>query len=372
MIFLDTSNYLPKYIRVKKLIEKSVEEEMISSGDKMSSESELTKKYSVSRHTVRKALDLLEREGVIEKRHCIGTFSKGMSSRSGNIGFISISLYDYIFADILSGADNVLHQNGYQIILGNSQDNLERESIILEQFLEKDIDGLIIEPAKSALSHSNISLLEKFVKKNIPVVILDSKFNDKNLNSVVVDDQLGGFIATNYLIELGHSRIAIIYKGIHNPALDRLTGYKQAINKAGGLLQNELVRAYYNSEFEKHDLFQEEIRSICRDLIELERPPTAIFCFNDQIAVLIKEILLEQGIGVPKDISLIGFDDSSLVNLNPISIASVSHPKQAAGEKAAEILLSEIENGPINSAINKIFEPKLVKRDSIRNLNEEN
>lgn len=372
MIFLDTSNYLPKYIQVKKLIEKSVEEAMISSGDRMPSESKLTEKYNVSRHTVRKALDMLEREGVIEKKQGIGTFYRGMSSRSGNIGFISISLYDYIFADILSGADDILHQKGYQIILGNSQDNLDRERTILEQFLEKDIDGLIIEPAKSALSHSNLTLLQDLLEREIPIVTLDSKYSDKHFNSVVVNDQLGGSIAANHLIKLGHKRIAIIYKNIHNPALERLHGYKQALNKESIPIQKELIRAYHNSEFEKHDLFEKEIRSICRNLINLKRPPTAIFCFNDQIAVLVKEILSEQGVGVPEDISLIGFDDSSLVNLNTISIASVSHPKQAAGKKAAEILLSEIENGQINSAINKIFEPKLVKRDSIRNLNEEN
>ncbi len=362
---MDTSNYLPKYIRVKKLIEKSVEEEMINSGDKMSSESELTKKYSVSRHTVRKALDLLEREGVIEKRQGIGTFYKGMSSRSGNIGFISISLYDYIFADILSGADNVLHQNGYQIILGNSQDNLERESIILEQFLEKDIDGLIIEPAKSAISQSNLTLLQDLLEREIPIVTLDSKYSDERINSVIVDDEMGGMLATDYLIDMGHKNVAIIYKSMHTPALGRLKGYKTAFKQRGLLLQGDLIKPYYNSEFEKTEEFQQEIRSIVRDLLEQTKPPLAIFCFNDQIAVLVKEILNERGLGVPEDISLLGFDDSNMMNLNNISITSVSHPKKAAGQKAAEIILNHIDNN--RRVVNKVFKPELIKRSSVRN-----
>lgn len=362
---MDDFKYLPKYIQVKKSIEKAVEDRLISPGDKMPTESELTRMYSVSRHTVRKALDILGREGVLEKKQGIGTFYKGKcSNQSRNIGFISISLYEYIFADILTGIDNILHENAYQIILGNSQDNLNREKVILEQFMEKDIDGLIIEPAKSALSQSNISLLNKFLENRIPIVVLDSDYGG-NLNNVLVDDQKGGIIATEYLIKKGHRRIAMIYKRIHKPAVARFAGYKKALQMAGLSLKDKFIKPYNNSEFEYHDKFKEEIKLICHELLELEEPPTAIFCFNDQIAILVSEILLKSGVYVPEDISLVGFDDSSLVSLNTISITSVSHPKKKGGEKAAQIILSEIEKDQVNSGIKKIFEPILVERNSV-------
>ena len=359
-------DYLPKYIRVKRFIEKSIKEDNIKPGDKIPAEKELTDRYSVSRHTVRKALDLLEREGVLEKRQGIGTFYKGInnSRQSKNIGFISISLHDYIFADILSGIDSVFHQNGYQIILGNSLDNLDREKAILRQFLEKNIDGLIIEPAKSALSQSNLSLLQEIIKQNIPVVTLDSEYNDSRVNSVVVDDLYGGFLAVSHLLEMGHQEVAIIYKSIHNPALARLEGYKKGLSQAGLILRDELIKGYHFSEIESPQNFKEEIRSITNELLVLSNPPTAIFCFNDQIAVLVKEILNEEGIAVPEDISLVGFDDSLMVNLNNISITSVSHPKKAAGKKAAEIILKQLVN--IGVTEKKVFKPELVKRDSVK------
>ncbi|MFP4660579.1 MAG: substrate-binding domain-containing protein [Halanaerobiales bacterium] len=372
MIILDNNNYLPKYLQVKNFILKTIDDDGIQPGDKMPSENELRERYHVSRHTIRKALELLEREGLLEKRQGIGTFyQKRQMSLSRNIGFISISLYDYIFADILSGIDDILHQNDYQVILGNSKDSIERERLILEQFLDKNIDGLIIEPAKSAISHSNAAILNEFVKRNIPVVVLDSLYPEKQFNYVVVDDQKGGFLAVDYLIRMGHSRVAMIYKSAHSPAVERFKGYKNALQNADISICSELIKPYYNSEFEHPEKFSAEIRRICQQLLELEEIPTAIFCFNDQTAVLTKEILSEKGIAIPDDISLVGFDNSKLVKLNTISISSISHPGKKAGEKAAEIILSQIEGQQVDTWTKKIFKPDLVKRDSVKKLKEE-
>ncbi|MFP4015781.1 MAG: substrate-binding domain-containing protein [Halanaerobiales bacterium] len=369
MINLDNSSYLPKYLQVKNLILKSIENGIIKPGDKVPSENELKEQYNVSRHTVRKALELLEREGLLDKRQGIGTFYQGRKQPSSkNIGFISISLYDYIFADILSGIDNILHQNDYQVILGNSQDSIEREGVILGQFLDKNIDGLIIEPAKSAHTQPNTSLLDQFIKRNIPVVVLDSLYSGKDYNSVVVDDQKGGFLATDYLIEMGHIRIAMVYKSAHSPAQDRLQGYKRALKEANISICSELIKPYQNSEFEHPEKFDGEIRTICQELLDLDKPPTAIFCFNDQTAVLMKEILSEQGIDVPEDISLIGFDNSEMVRLNTISISSVSHPRKKSGEKAAEIILDQIDKKIANKGIKEVFQPILFKRNSVKQI----
>ncbi|GAB6100393.1 arabinose utilization transcriptional regulator AraR [Halanaerocella petrolearia] len=359
-------DYLPKYVMIKNKIKNLVNEGQIKPGDKLPTESELTEKYNVSRHTVRKALNILNQEGLLHKKQGVGTFLKGNpKEKTGNIGFISISLHDYIFSDILNGVDNIFHQEGYQILLGNSKDSQIREKEILEKFLEKNIDGLIIEPAKSADDYQNIALLERFVDNYIPVVILDSKFENDKFNYITIDDKKGGYLATEFLLEQGHDNIAIIYKGLHKPSINRFKGYKKALEERDIAVYNDYVKKYYTSEFGKTEKFENEIFDLTKELVDCQEPPTAIFCFNDQIAILVKEVLNDLGFEVPQDISIIGFDNSDLVKLNNISITSVDHPKEKAGMKAAKIILENIEEEIAQFNENIVFTPKLIERESV-------
>ncbi|MFW5985793.1 MAG: GntR family transcriptional regulator [Halanaerobiales bacterium] len=357
--------HLPKYIKIKNIIEDLIDKNNLKIGDRIPTEKEMSQNYNVSRHTVRKAFDLLEREGKLEKQQGVGTFYAGKQGiNSGNVGFISISLHDYIFADILHGIDNVLHEDGYQIMLGNSRDNEDREAQILKKFLNKNIEGLIIEPAKSA-SYTNLPLLERFAEKDIPIVLLDSRLDGNNFNSITVDDLKGGELATEYLLHKSHKKVAIIYKAIHQPALVRLQGYKRALKRAGISPAAELIKPYYTSEFENPSGFNDEIGFIINDLLQERKPPSAIFCFNDQIAVLVNELLTARGLSVPDDISLVGFDNSSLVDLSNIAITSVAHPRSRAGEKAARILIKQIVDG-CKAVRHEVFVPELIERSSVK------
>lgn len=336
----------------------------------MPTENDLARKYNASRQTVRKALNLLDNEGYLKKKQGVGTFLKESPKRdTKNVGFISISLHDYIFSDILRGADSVLHEQGYQILLGNSRDSQEREREILNEFMEKEIDGLIIEPAKSAYQYNNLDLLEKFDFRGIPVIVLDSKFEKSDLNYITINDEKGGYLAGKHFIENGHTKIAMIYKGLHKPSLARCEGFQKALNDSGITVRDEYLKEYFNSEFEKKKKFKEEVKKFTRDLMNLDEKPTGIFCFNDQVAILAKEILNEMGFLVPEDISLIGFDNSNLVKLNNIDITSIDHPKTEAGRKAANIFLENLSRVENKFYENIVFEPQLVKRNSVKKLN---
>lgn len=360
-------NYLPKYIKIKNDIEDLINEGEVKPGNKLPTENELSKKYDVSRHTVRKALNILRQEGILYRKQGVGTFYKNNTNKTTkNIGFISISLHAYIFADMLSSVDKILYENGYSILLGNSMDDHEREKEILKEFIKKNVDGLIIEPAKSALNYPNISLLKRFVNSNIPVTVLDSKFEEDSINNITVDDQHGGFIATNYLLEMGHKKIAMIYKGLHKPALGRFEGYKKALKEYKIPVYNNNVKQYLNSEFESKENFKKEIKSITDQLIKNEYKPTAIFCFNDQVAIIVKKHLQKLGYKIPEDVSIVGFDNSKQANLE--NITSVAHPKEKVGEKAAKITLERINNGKFECSENIVFKPKLIKRNSVKSI----
>ncbi len=366
---MDQDSYLPKYLKIKKDIKELIKKHKIKPGEKIPSEYELAKKHDVSRHTVRKALDLLLQEGLLYKEQGVGTFYGGRSEKCSNmIGFVSISVQDYIFADILTGIDDFLHDAGYQLLLGNSKDNIAREAEIINNMLKRDVDGLIIEPAKSSYEDNNKDIFHKIRDKNKPVIILDSSFSDDSFSYVVVDDIQGGKLATSYLIERGHRRIAIIYKDSHLPGRQRFLGYKKALEAAGIPLQERYIKSYHFSELEPPDKFSDEIDRILDSLFSKEPLPTAIFCFNDQVAVEVKEYLSLQGRSVPDDISLVGYDDSKLVKLNNIGITSISHPKKLAGEKAAELMLKNLEEDEL-STDRIIFQPELVERDSVKDIN---
>lgn len=362
-----TEDYLPKYIKIKNDIEDMINKGEIKPGNKLPTENELAKNYDVSRHTVRKALNILRQEGILYKKQGVGTFYKSNTNKTTkNIGFISISLHAYIFADMLSSVDKILYENGYSILLGNSMDNQEREKEILKEFIKKNVDGLIIEPAKSARNYPNIPLLKRFVSNNIPVTILDSKFEEESINNITVDDQHGGYIATKHLLDMGHKNIAMIYKGLHKPALYRFEGYKEALKKHNIPIYNDYVKQYLNSEFENRDNFVNEIKNITHELMKTDPKPTAIFCFNDQVSILVKNFLKKLDYQVPEDVSLVGFDNSKQIDFEDIT--SVAHPKEKVGEKAAKITLERINGGHFDYNENVVFKPKLVKRNSVRKI----
>ncbi len=363
------NNNLPKYIQLKNEIESKINQGKYKPGDKLPTEHELSEEFNISRHTVRKAMDILLNEGLLSRKPGVGTFlSKNTKKPSKIIGFVSLSVHDYIFSNIFHGIESVLHSRGYQLLLASSQSDQSREKDILKELIRKNVDGLIIEPAHSAINYPNISLLERFVNNDIPVVMLDSKFENNNFHYVGVDDIKGGYLATRALIELGHNRIALVYSRVHLPLIDRFKGFKKALEEEGLPIYLNYVKECTHTELEDLNDFEEQMERATIELMSNKNQPTAIFCVNDQLAVSMKEILEKQGYRIPQDVSLIGYDDSDLVKLGNISISSVAHPKEMAGRKAAKIILDCIDDGLTGIQENVVFRPEVILRDSVREI----
>ena len=133
----------------------------IKPGEKLPSENELSSEYDVSRQTVRKALQILQNEGYIYAEHGRGTFCSEMmrhTKKSKNIAVVTTYLSDYIFPRVIQGIDHVLTENGYSILLKNTRNSRSLEARCLEELLQKDIDGLIIEPSKSQIFCKHMNL----------------------------------------------------------------------------------------------------------------------------------------------------------------------------------------------------------------------
>ena len=205
----------------------------IKSGEKIASENELSAHYEVSRHTVRKALSILENEGYVEAIHGVGTFCTKKSRQRGqskNIAVITTYINDYIFPRVILVIDKVLTENGYSIILKNTANSRANERKILEDMLNKDIDGLIIEPSKSQIMCRNIDLYQQLDKMKIPYIFIQGSYMQlKDKPHILMNDEKGVYMLTKYLLESGRRNIVGIFKADDSQGKERHKGYIKAL-----------------------------------------------------------------------------------------------------------------------------------------------
>ena len=174
---IDPQSPLPKYHQLKEIVKESTKKGIIKPNERIQSESELMTAYKISRDTVRHAIGDLVNEGWLYREPGIGTFCADRLSRTSRktfiIGVISVVVSNYIFPSIIHGIDNVIHPKGYSIVLGNANHNTEKEAAHLQDMINRNVDGLIIEPTRSALPSPNIRYFHKLREKGIPFISPD-------------------------------------------------------------------------------------------------------------------------------------------------------------------------------------------------------
>ncbi len=336
----------------------------IRPGDKIASENELAAKFQVSRHTVRKALSILENDGLLEAIHGKGTYCiermRGGIGESHNVAVVTTYISDYIFPRVIQGIDNVLTREGYSIILKNTGNSQKNEARALEDIMTKDIDGLIIEPSKSEIYCKHMNQYEALDLMRLPYVFLQGTYPQmKHKPNVVMDDVEGTYLLTKYLIELGHKHIIGIFKIDDSQGTARHKGYIKALNEAG---------MYYNPD--NVILFHTEDRAkkpaaMVKQFVESKMEMDAIVCYNDQIALEVIKALEVYDIHVPEDISITGYDNSLIAESGPVQLTTISHPQEKIGEMVAELLLEKMRGiEDKDSKIPRVIKPELIIRDS--------
>jgi GntR family transcriptional regulator, arabinose operon transcriptional repressor len=352
-----------KYYKLMDYLKKEILMGKIKPGDQISSENTLAEEFSLSRHTVRKALSMLVNEGYIYTEHGRGTYCLDRSrkrSDSKNIVVITTYISEYIFPKVIQGIDSVLSGNGYSIMLKNTNNNTEKEALYLEDVLEKNIEGLIIEPTKSALYSNNLKYYEALDKHNIPYIFIHGFYRQLERKPFcILDDAEGMRLAVEYLAKLGHKKIAGVFKADDIQGLNRHKGYAKALSEAGLPYDPDNVIWFHSEDKEVKPI------SEIRQMIEYKQGIDAFACYNDEIAFRVYELLNGMGIRVPEDVSITGFDDSYFSANCPVKLTSVSHPKEKLGESAAEILLQIIRDGKTqDNPVHKVIVPELVIKES--------
>jgi GntR family transcriptional regulator, arabinose operon transcriptional repressor len=364
-----------KHNMVKDKIMEWITNGEVKLGEKISSESDLVKMFGVSRHTIRQAIGDLVHEGWLYREQGVGTFCSHKSgheksqppqlltSNGKNIGVITPYISDYIFPSIIRGIESFLTASGYTLTLASTDNDFEKERQCLQSMLDRNIDGLIIEPTKSSSNNPNINYYLELEKNNIPYLIINQYYPQLIPPHIIVNDKKGGYLATDHLIKLGHEKIVGIFKTDDLQGGYRMQGFIQAFRENNITLSPEMIISFSTENSDA--LLQENVRKI---LSSSQTMPTGFICYNDQVALSILNLLREMELRVPEDISIVGFDDSSLAEAT--NLTSVSHPKLEMGVAAAKWIVSAVENrSGVESQNSTVYEPELVMRNSTSAIN---
>ena len=280
------------------------------------------------------------------------------TARSGNIVAIIPDISDSFNSGVIQSLERTAAERGYSVLFGDTQGERERELVYGGLVRSRQADGIIV------FSHRLPFEDEELASENFqlpPLVnsceFAESPFTDTSLLPwVSIDNEVAGRDATEHLLSLGHRKIAVITGDIESPsALQRLKGYKQALQNYGvafdpGLIQEGLYTLEAGVEYTKKILLAKD-------------RPTAIFCMCDETAIGCIATLREYGFSVPRDVSVVGFDDIRFAEYLSPPLTTVAQPVEDIGRRCAEILLDMIDGETIEVPKN-ILPHKLMVRES--------
>ncbi|MCR1899541.1 LacI family transcriptional regulator [Irregularibacter muris] len=275
-------------------------------------------------------------------------------NRSSTIALLIPNILNPLYPQVAKGIEDVAHQKGYNILLCNTEEKQDKEQDYVEMLLEKRVDGIIL--TASQLKEKDI---QKIKNQNIPLVLIGRNIENMEANMVFTDYYMGAYQMTQHLIEIGYREIAHI-TGLkcQEESKEKLRGYERAIQEAGISLKNNWIIEGDN-EIEGGYLG-------AKKLLRLKEPPQAIFAANDLMAIGAIDAIKSNGLTIPGDIAIVGFDDIKMASLVEPKLTTISQPVYKMGLIAARLLFESIESKHNEEEFNqKIFlQPKLMVRKS--------
>jgi LacI family transcriptional regulator, galactose operon repressor len=245
------------------------------------------------------------------------------------IGVVAQAIDSPFYGEALRGIEAALRQRGYAPLIMSGNWRIEDEERCVQELIARGVDGVIVFAGR--MSDQKL----RSYTKTVPIVVTGRRLKAPRLFSLQIDDAQGAMLAVRHLVDLGHREIAFIAGSENHPdAIERLRGYQQALADAGLDFNPRLVAV--------GDWHEEGGVRATQQLLEARQKFTAIFCVNDQTAYGACLALFRTGLAVPRDVSVVGFDDlpSSAYRLPPLT--SVRQSIGELGEQSAEAILQLI------------------------------
>ncbi len=275
------------------------------------------------------------------------------TGKSKTIALIVPSLNNPFFADIASTINAEVRKFGYVTMISDSDENPEIEKMELQQVMSRKIEGLVIVPCGNKSDY-----IKQLYDQGLPVICIDRYFENLDLPFVSTDNYDGAFNATKHLIENGHTRIACI-QGVRQSTPNRLrvAGFRDAMEKEG--LKNYTI---VGDDFSVRNGYLETIL-----LLQQQEKPTAIFTLSNTIAMGCMKALKEVNINIPRDISLITFDDHLYLDYLATPLSCIAQPVNDIGKIAIKFLFARINNQEIKVE-QVLLKPEMKFRESVKRI----
>ena len=273
------------------------------------------------------------------------------AGRSQTIGLIIPDAANLFFAEYLRKIEDFGFKAGYNVIVCNTDNETDKEAAYIDALVSKQVDGVIL-----ISSGSDPETLNPLISHDVPFVIADREFSADVADVVSLDNEQAGFDVTNYLLNLGHRKIGCI-TGPNNfsPSIQRLNGFIRAHKEWGLPYDPELITSgkfTLSSGFSAFDwIWQNNIK------------PSALFVFSDMMAIGAINNAITKGLDVPKDISVVGFDNIELAEAFAPSITTFNQPIEKMAETIVELLTDRIKHKSANRR-RIVFRGSLIIRES--------
>ncbi len=312
--------------------------------------------YPVSAVTKQRVLEAV---GALDY-HPNGVARSLRSAKTHTLGVLVPDLANPYFMKLIRAIENTVNDVGYHLLVASSSENANQERDLLRIFLEKRLDGVVIAP----VSLNGSGVFSSFISEMVPVVFVDRTITGLFVDSVREEGRRSSQKLTNYLIDQGHSEIAIINRhGATSTANEREQGFRDAMLSAGIDIQKEYVVA--------GDYDQETGYRAGKRFLSLgKKTPTAVFCTNNLIALGLLQAVYEVGGHVPNDLSVVSFGDPFTADfISPKMTIVVQNPVQV-GTQAARVLLRKLEGTETQERPEEIILPTSIRLgESVQRLN---
>jgi LacI family transcriptional regulator len=272
--------------------------------------------------------------------------------RSKLIGMVVPDIRNPFYAELARGVEDKACQEGYSVIFSSTDFKPERGETYLPLLQEFGVDGIIF-----ASCRLKEPLVEELIKARYPIVLVSRKLKSKDYNYVVFDNYRGAYVITKHLIDIGYSEIAII-TGPPNvsTSFDRLKGYRQALKDHGIPIKSDYII---------QGPFVKKLGYLATNKFLLQKKrPEAIFAASDYLAMGVIDAVEEHKLQIPKDLALVGFDDTEFASNRRIDLTTISQGEYEMGSIAVGILIERFKSQETNYIHNVVLEPKLIIRGS--------
>jgi DNA-binding LacI/PurR family transcriptional regulator len=361
---IDFKKPTPLYIQIADDIKAQIVKGKHRVGEAVGSQNELAGVYDVSLMTIKKALAKLTQEGLLFSRVGKGTYVAAKRSVANKampaqnlIGFVLRDLQSPFFSLIAQHAEEAAYKKGYSALLSNSSGRAEKEEVQIRRFRQLGARALII-ASMTHIYHATPAI-RALQREQFPFVMV-SYMADEDVPFIGTDHEQGGYLATQHLLQLGYKHIGYIDGEEGNVVGElRQRGFARALAEYGHRIDRRSVfRLRHRGEW--HD--NQSGYEIGKRFTKLARRPEAVFVYNDLAALGFQQAILDQGLKVPDDVAIVGFDNIVRGSFAPVPLTTIHQPTTEIGNMAVSTLIQKIVGQEVPDRI--ILQPKLIVRES--------